>query len=368
MTEKQQPKPQKPGLGKNWEYFDGNTLFFFGGRLQTAKDRPIAIATAILVILPAILFFVFSAPWLWHHVSPAVPIIFAYLFFLCMSSFFHASFSDPGILPRHINPQPETDPNADPLTLGPPTTEWVMVLSATGNHGAFEVPTKYCKSCELWRPPRCHHCRVCDNCVDTQDHHCVWLNNCVGRRNYRYFFSFVAMGTVLGVYLFGASIGHITAYAHYEKISVNQSINHNRVPFAMFLYGLLAFSYPTALWIYHCFLIIRGQTTREYLNSKKFPKKDRHRPFKLAAWWRNMVVALFRPRSPSFMELKKPYNEGDQRFGDRRGWSRKSAPSQSANGGVEMQHLGPAPGGFQATKLRGWMNRTPRADIDAVQR
>lgn len=53
-------RPQQPDLGRNWEYFEGNTLFFFGGRLQTAKSRPIALATATLVVVPSILFFVFS--------------------------------------------------------------------------------------------------------------------------------------------------------------------------------------------------------------------------------------------------------------------------------------------------------------------
>ena len=85
------------GSGKNWEYFDGNTIFLFGGRIQTAKDKPIMVVTAICIIVPAALFFYFSAPWLWSHVSPAIPIIFAYLFAVCMSSFFHASFSDPGV-------------------------------------------------------------------------------------------------------------------------------------------------------------------------------------------------------------------------------------------------------------------------------
>lgn len=45
---------------KNYQYFEGNTVFALGGRLQNARDRPINIATGILVILPAILFFVFS--------------------------------------------------------------------------------------------------------------------------------------------------------------------------------------------------------------------------------------------------------------------------------------------------------------------
>ena len=48
----------RPGL--NYQYFSGNTVFFWGGRLQNARDRPINIATALLVIVPSILFFVFS--------------------------------------------------------------------------------------------------------------------------------------------------------------------------------------------------------------------------------------------------------------------------------------------------------------------
>lgn len=87
----------KPEPGRNYEYFQGSTVFCLGGRLQNSKNRPVNIATGSLVLLPAILFFIFSAPWLWGNISPAIPITFAYLFFICMSSFFHASVSDPGV-------------------------------------------------------------------------------------------------------------------------------------------------------------------------------------------------------------------------------------------------------------------------------
>ena len=46
--------------GRNWEYFSGNTAFCWGGRLQNARDRPINIATGVLVVLPAALFFAYS--------------------------------------------------------------------------------------------------------------------------------------------------------------------------------------------------------------------------------------------------------------------------------------------------------------------
>jgi palmitoyltransferase ZDHHC9/14/18 len=96
------PEPQKPipkpaKLGTNYQYFTGNTVFFWGGRLQNSRDKPVNIATGLLTILPAVLFFTTSAPWLWHNISPAIPIVYAYVFYICISSFVHASVSDPGV-------------------------------------------------------------------------------------------------------------------------------------------------------------------------------------------------------------------------------------------------------------------------------
>lgn len=90
-------KEKHPKLGRNHEYFEGNTVFAMGGRLQNTHHRPINIATGSLVVIPAVLFFIFSAPWLWSNVSPAVPLVFAYIFYISMSSFIHASASDPGV-------------------------------------------------------------------------------------------------------------------------------------------------------------------------------------------------------------------------------------------------------------------------------
>ncbi|KIW34758.1 uncharacterized protein PV07_01516 [Cladophialophora immunda] len=326
----------KSALGKNYEYFEGNTIFWLGGRVQNARDRPINIATGIFLVLPAILFFVYSASWLWHHVSPAVPIIFAYLFFICLSSFLHASLVDPGVFPRNIHPFPPED-NQDPLALGPPTNDWVMVRLATSQTAAMDVPVKYCKTCNIWRPPRCYHCRVCDNCVETLDHHCVWLNNCVGRRNYRYFFTFVSTATFLGLYLAFASLGHVIAYRDQRHVSFGTAIDRNRVPFAMFIYGLLGFAYPFALWMYHLLLVGKGETTREYLASRRFPKAERHRPFTQGNFIKNWISVLARPKPPTYLHFKKRYEEGDQRFGIRRGDRQGKLGNQVQNGEMEMK-------------------------------
>ncbi|PGH10590.1 hypothetical protein AJ79_05413 [Helicocarpus griseus UAMH5409] len=337
----------RPNRGKNYEYFEGNTVFCGGGRLQNSRDKPINIATGVLVVLPAILFFAYSAPWLWHNASPAVPIIFAYLFYICFSSFVHASVVDPGIIPRNLHQMPASDPNEDPLTLGPPSNDWVMTKLATSDVAAMDVPVKYCRTCNIWRPPRCYHCRVCDNCVETLDHHCVWLNNCVGRRNYRYFFTFVSSATILALFLMGASLGHCVAYGKKEGISFSQAIDKCRVPFAMFLYGLLAAPYPASLWAYHFFLMGRGETTREYLNSHKFPKADRHRPFTQGNILRNWITVLMRPRPPTYVQFKRRYEEGDQRLGTEKRKHRARDLEAQAGGGMEMHDV---PNGRPASK------------------
>lgn len=90
-------KPVKQSNSRVWEYFTGNTIFCLGGRLQNTRSRPVNVATGAFVVIPCILFFIFSAHDLWYDVSPAVPIVFAYLSFLCVSSFLHASLSDPGV-------------------------------------------------------------------------------------------------------------------------------------------------------------------------------------------------------------------------------------------------------------------------------
>jgi len=97
VTPKRMDNLKKEKLGGNYEYFTGNTVFCWGGRFQNTQDKPINIGTGLLVLIPGILFFVFSAPWLWHNISPAVPVVFAYIWYICMSSFIHASLSDPGV-------------------------------------------------------------------------------------------------------------------------------------------------------------------------------------------------------------------------------------------------------------------------------
>ena len=216
----------------------------------------------------------------------------------------------------------------------------------------MDVPTKYCKTCNIWRPPRCHHCRMCDNCIETQDHHCVWLNNCVGRRNYRYFFTFVTSGTLLGLFLAFASLGLCTNYASTHGIPFREAIDYYRTPFALFVLGLLLTPYPASLMAYHLFLMGRGETTREYLNSHHFLKKDRHRPFDQGSVFRNWLTVLLRTKTPTYLRFKDAYVEGDPRFGQRRGARQAPLTDEQQGGGMEMHSISGNVPSFQGPSTR----------------
>lgn len=146
------------------------------------------------------------------------------------------------------------------------------------------------------------------------------------------------------MFLFGASLAHILLYAKKEGVSVGASINHLRVPFAMVIYGILGFVYPGALTGYHLFLMARGETTREFLNSHKFLKKDRYRPFTQGSIWKNWVVVLCRPRPPTYYRFKNRFQEGDQRFADKK--VQHNARVLHNGQEMEMQDVPPS-SGFQ---------------------
>lgn len=54
------PPAAAPTPKFNYEYFSGNTVFCWGGRLQNTRDSPINIVSGLLIVVPSALFFAYS--------------------------------------------------------------------------------------------------------------------------------------------------------------------------------------------------------------------------------------------------------------------------------------------------------------------
>ena len=51
------------------------------------------------------------------------------------------------------------------------------------------------------RPPRASHCYDCNACIERLDHHCPWIGTCVGKKNYKYFFSFLFFLAIMTIFV-----------------------------------------------------------------------------------------------------------------------------------------------------------------------
>ncbi|KAH7292242.1 hypothetical protein KP509_29G058700 [Ceratopteris richardii] len=105
--------------------------------------------------------------------------------------YFSVVLTDPGHVPQSWTPSMAEDPEAEVLPLASTGQPVAGNNSTTFVHSLPNSKVRFCKKCNLFKPPRCHHCSVCGRCVLKMDHHCVWVVNCVGARNYKFFLLFL---------------------------------------------------------------------------------------------------------------------------------------------------------------------------------
>ncbi|KAI8097958.1 DHHC palmitoyltransferase-domain-containing protein [Gilbertella persicaria] len=287
---------------RNYKLYHGNTLFFCEGRFLTSRAWWAFALSLFLVVMPSVLFLVFTCPWLWHHVSPAVPIVFAYMFILTLAAMLKTSWTDPGILPRHLDMQPWPQGDGYGLRYSSmsdyPSPKEVMIKG-------IPARLKYCETCCIYRPPRASHCRQCDNCVENEDHHCIWLNNCIGKRNYTTFFTFIVSATLLCCYAIAFSLSHVFRVFSQDSVSFQQSLLRTPMSFFIALFCILLLVPIGCLTSYHCFLVMRGVTTHEQLRANLSQTPFEGHPFDFGNPLKNMYHILCRPHNKSYIARRK---------------------------------------------------------------
>ena len=86
----------------------------------------------------------------------------------------------------------------------PPRDLWLENYFQNKNNDTNKnYPIKICKDCKIIIESTEHieHCKLCDICIMDMSYHSQWIGKCVGRKNKFYYYCFLFMSTVLGVYL-----------------------------------------------------------------------------------------------------------------------------------------------------------------------
>lgn len=158
-----------------------------------------------------------------------------------------ATFTDPGVLKKAT----EIDEEGVDLR---ELTKYMEIRGMT-------VQSKWCSTCNFYRPPRVSHCSVCNHCVDRFDHHCPWVNNCIGKGNYRYFFSFLLMLSLHILCVITVTALHVASKRSCPVTEIIPQI-------IVLAISCLAALPVIALTVMHVVLTVLGRTTNEQVTGK----------------------------------------------------------------------------------------------------
>ncbi|XP_032414658.1 palmitoyltransferase ZDHHC18a isoform X1 [Xiphophorus hellerii] len=295
-------KVQRPR--RKWEAFPGKNRFFCDGRLILARQNGVLPLTLGLIVVTNGLFFAFDCPFLVEHLTVCIPMIGGVLFLFVVASLLRTSFTDPGILPRATADEAadierQIDTSGSSTYRPPPRTKEILINQQV-------VKLKYCFTCKMFRPPRTSHCSLCDNCVERFDHHCPWVGNCVGKRNYRYFYSFIISLSFLTSFIFGCVITHITLRSQAGK-GIVQAIQES--PASVVELVICFFSIWSILGLsgFHTYLVASNLTTNEDIKgswSGKRGAEESGNPYTYSNIITNCCVTLCGPMPPSLIDRR----------------------------------------------------------------
>ncbi|EMC95436.1 hypothetical protein BAUCODRAFT_110937 [Baudoinia panamericana UAMH 10762] len=150
-------------------------------------EKPLIQRLAPPGVTVLILFLALSSQYLFQHIEPgSLRKGDAYLFNTLVTAllvcYYRACYKDPGSVPNDWQ-------------------ETVRLNGSAADAAQLPLSQRWCRRCEIWKPPRAHHCKTCRRCILKMDHHCVWTANCVSHSILPHFVRFLFYAVVSMLYL-----------------------------------------------------------------------------------------------------------------------------------------------------------------------
>lgn len=284
-------------------YWEGNSRFYCNGYLiggPITKDFG-GVACAITTMVFTICIYVFLiAPTITLRFSIGLPVLTIAVYALGVSFYFLTHCTDPGIIPRRrFFKSRLTRVDA------PPPVDFVILDDVEDDESMKQQQgpkhKKFCSTCLIFRPPRASHCNECGNCVEVLDHHCGFMGTCIGKRNYRFFCSFL-FTSLLFIVLFAVQMFMLMNYGRDDP----NDINKDSKPTLYYIAGIsiviifiVIFCLICILAMFHMLLKVRGKTTKEFLKKREVKYEEYEE--------RNDIFSS----SPAFIDYRRIINEED---------------------------------------------------------
>lgn len=270
-----------------------------------------ACCTWSCILVPFTVYCFFVMPTAWQEWHPLIPLASLALFILTLAFLVSTCCSDPGVIPRRAlivasgtGAELSEALGYDVLGIGQPTKNPEADSRSMVPKELQAKNYKWCRTCEIIRPPRASHCPDCDHCVLRFDHHCPFVNNCVGQRNYHFFVGFGSSAVCLAVFVLPGllwwagndRIGADGTSPRREGGAIGDSQLGGNVGYLVV--GLAAVVGVVSLLLlgflaYHFFLIITCRTTKEHLKKSARTLTEEAEP----TFWAARGPRLFDPRA-----------------------------------------------------------------------
>ncbi|KAM6904244.1 palmitoyltransferase ZDHHC18-B [Lycodopsis pacificus] len=297
-TEEPKRRPRR-----KWQVFPGKNRFYCDGRIIVARQSGVLPLTLGLILITSGLFFIFDCPFLVKHLTSCIPVIGGGLFVFVVITLLQTSLTDPGILPRATpdeaaDIEKQIDNTGNTSYRPPPRTKEIIINQQV-------VKLKYCFTCKMFRPPRTSHCSLCDNCVERFDHHCPWVGNCVGKRNYRFFYTFIVSLSFLTAFIFGCVTTHLALRAQGGKglVFALQESPGSAVELVICFFSVWSI---LGLSGFHTYLVASNLTTNEDIKGSWSGKsgEDVTNPYSHKNICINCCSVLCGPMPPSLIDRR----------------------------------------------------------------